>query len=87
MKIPASIRRLYEDQVEPNRRLKKEVDDILRRIAVQKNWHYESRIKSEISVALKLESGRIKDPREIEDFFACTLVRLYACSKESIRSL
>jgi hypothetical protein len=74
MKIPASIRRLYEYQVEPNWRLKKEVDGILRNIASQRNWHYESRIKSEISVALKPESGRIKDPREIEDFFACTLV-------------
>jgi ppGpp synthetase/RelA/SpoT-type nucleotidyltranferase len=74
MKISASIRRLYQDQVEQNKNLKGKVDGILRSIASQRNWHYESRIKSEISVALKLESGRIKDPREIEDFFACTLV-------------
>lgn len=74
MKIPASIRRLYADQRRINERLAKEVDGMLRPLANRNNWHYESRVKAEISVALKLESGRIKDPEAIEDFFACTLV-------------
>lgn len=74
MKIPASIRRLYAEQRRINERLAREVDGTLRPLANRNNWHYESRVKQELSVALKLESGRIKDPEAIEDFFACTLV-------------
>jgi ppGpp synthetase/RelA/SpoT-type nucleotidyltranferase len=40
----------------------------------QKRWHYESRVKAEESFALKLETGRVPDPNNSEDFFACTLV-------------
>lgn len=74
MKIPASIRALYADQKEPNERLQKKVDEILEGVARRRRWHYESRIKSEISVALKVESGRVPDPWNVEDFFACTIV-------------
>lgn len=74
MKIPASIRALYAEQNEPNERLQKKVDEVLGAIARRKRWHYESRIKSEVSVALKVESGRVTDPRQVEDFFACTIV-------------
>lgn len=73
MKIPASIRRLYEDQRAPNERLKLKVDDRIRSICYP-SWHYVSRIKEELSFALKLETGRVKEPRALEDFFACTLV-------------
>ncbi|WP_161808045.1 hypothetical protein [Mesorhizobium sp. 1M-11] len=37
-------------------------------------WHYESRVKAIESFAVKLESGRVRDPRSLEDFLACTLV-------------
>jgi ppGpp synthetase/RelA/SpoT-type nucleotidyltranferase len=74
MKIPASIRALYAEQKEPNERLQRKVDDLLEAIARRNLWHYESRIKSEISVALKIESGRVTDPRHVEDFFACAIV-------------
>lgn len=74
MKIPTSIRRVYSDQLERNKPLKEKIDRVLRKIAISHSWHYESRLKSDISVALKLESGRINDPKMIEDFFACTVV-------------
>ena len=73
MKVAASVRRLYDDQVEINRRLKERVDDLMRSFKDQR-WHYESRIKSLQSFALKIESGRFADPARLEDFFACTLV-------------
>ena len=73
MKVPASVRRIYEDQLTFHSRLKTFVD---KRIAGLKHprWHYESRIKELDSFALKLESGRFDPPTELEDFFACTLV-------------
>ena len=74
MKIARSVRELYAEQVPLNDRLRLKVDETLRSIASRRRWHYESRIKSEESYALKLESGRIPDPRNAEDFFACTLV-------------
>jgi ppGpp synthetase/RelA/SpoT-type nucleotidyltranferase len=73
MKIPRSVRDLYQ-QLEPQyAKLKAEVD----RIAYgqkEHRWHYESRLKSEQSYAMKLETGRVADPAKPEDFFACTLV-------------
>lgn len=73
MKVPASVRRLFDDQREKNERLKEQID---KRIAGFKRprWHYESRVKELPSFALKLESGRFLHPDALEDFFACTLV-------------
>ena len=73
MKVPASVRRIYEDQRGFHSRLKTLVDE---RVAGLKHprWHYESRIKELDSFALKLESGRFDPPTDLEDFFACTLV-------------
>jgi ppGpp synthetase/RelA/SpoT-type nucleotidyltranferase len=73
MKIPRSIREVYDSQEEKNSRLKTEVD---RRILGVKDsrWHYESRVKQLVSFAIKLETGRVANPHALEDFFACTLV-------------
>lgn len=73
MKVPASVRRLFEDQKEKNDRLKEIID---RRVHGFKDmrWHYESRVKQLPSYALKVESGRFTRPEALEDFFACTLV-------------
>ena len=73
MKIPLSIRRDYDEQLDKIIRLQKFVDDSIR-AAKKPNWHYESRIKSKESFALKIETGRFPDPKELEDFFACMLV-------------
>jgi len=73
MKVPLSVRSAYEEQKEFYENLKRSVDQ---RIHTKKNpkWHYESRVKSLESYALKLETGRFDDSHDIEDFFACTLV-------------
>lgn len=73
MKVPASIRRLYEDQQVINERLKKAIDARINGLK-DARWHYESRIKELASYALKLESGRFTEPAALEDFFACTIV-------------
>jgi ppGpp synthetase/RelA/SpoT-type nucleotidyltranferase len=73
MKVPASIRRLYQDQKEINDRLKTAVDERMRGLK-NPRWHYESRVKELMSFALKIESGRFQNPQALEDFFACTIV-------------
>ncbi len=73
MKIPTSIRLLYDELYEINKKLKVKVDE--RIISFKEvRWHYESRLKSLESFTLKIETGRISKPIELEDFFACTLV-------------
>ncbi|MGO4517784.1 hypothetical protein AB4Y89_18465 [Terriglobus sp. 2YAB30_2] len=49
------------------------MDDFLR-THKRSGWHYESRVKGEESFTLKVESGRVKDPFNLEDFFAATIV-------------
>src|SRR5258708_32652083 len=73
MKIPASIRRLYEDQNEACTQLKARVDYLVRP-GLHHRWHYESRIKTIESFTLKIESGRFGNPAALEDFFAATIV-------------
>ena len=73
MKVPASIRRLHEDQKAINDRLKAAIDERMRGLK-NPRWHYESRVKELPSFALKIESGRFDNPRSLEDFFACTIV-------------
>ena len=73
MKIPLSVRSIYSVQNETNTILKDLVDEKIK--ALKKvSWHYESRIKSAESFALKLETGRVSNPKELEDFFACMIV-------------
>ena len=73
MKILKSISDIYIESKPLAEKLKSQVDQT---ILHNKNegWHYFSRIKSEESFALKLETGRVKDPIRMEDLFACTLV-------------
>jgi hypothetical protein len=73
MKVPLSIRQVYEDRVDLYRQLKDTVDRRLNSLK-RPRWHYESRIKELQSFALKVETGRFADPYKLEDFFACTLV-------------
>lgn len=73
MKILQSISKIYNEQKPFASKLKTQVDNLI--FAKKKDtWHYYSRIKSEESFALKLETGRVKDPMQLEDFFAGTLV-------------
>ncbi len=72
MKVIQSARKLYEQQVGANNMLQITVDEMFKK-EKKDNWHYESRIKSVDSFALKIESGRF-DPVRLEDFFACRIV-------------
>ena len=73
MKVPASLRRLFEDQKAVNDRLHIVVDERMRGLK-NPRWHYESRVKELPSFALKVESGRFTNPGALEDFFACSIV-------------
>ena len=73
MKIPASVRKIYEDQLERYTKLQ-EVADKLLKSRLEKGWHFESRVKTVESFTLKAESGRIPDLSQVEDFYASTIV-------------
>src|SRR5580704_14333064 len=73
MKIPASVRRIYDNQEEICKQLKTRVDSLIKP-RLHDRWHYESRIKSIESFTLKVESGRFNNPAALEDFFAATIV-------------
>ena len=73
MKIPRSIRQVYDDQKAVNDRLRDIVDSRMAGIR-KEHWHYQGRVKELQSFALKVESGRVPNPSALEDFFACTLV-------------
>jgi ppGpp synthetase/RelA/SpoT-type nucleotidyltranferase len=73
MKISKSLRDIHASQSELCTRLGDGVDSFMRSNKEQ-NWHYVSRLKDVESFTLKVESGRVKDPSHMEDFFACTLV-------------
>lgn len=73
MKVPASIRRLYNQDLEKCQHLKPKVDQLFRQ-KKHHSWHYDSRIKSLESYALKIESGRFGGAGGLEDVLGCWLV-------------
>lgn len=73
MKIVASVRAIYDERAPIYEQLKKDVDSFFAS-SKSKNWHYESRIKSLQSFALKAETGRFEKISELEDFFGACLV-------------
>lgn len=73
MKIPNSVRSIYQELLPGYGKLKELVDTKLQALR-EARWHYESRIKEPQSFALKLESGRVPNAKEMEDFLACSLV-------------
>lgn len=73
MKINSSIRALYGELHELHKLLEARVKEAFEG-KKRKQWFFICRIKEEESFALKLETGRVADPRAMEDFFACTLV-------------
>ncbi len=73
MKIINSIASIYKLCEPLNLQLKNYVDEIIASIKSH-YWHYDSRVKTLESFALKIETGRVLDAKKLEDFFACTLV-------------
>lgn len=73
LKIDARVREAFERQEQVAERLGAEVNrDLTKR--KHSSWHYESRVKSLESFALKVETGRIESLKEVEDVFAATIV-------------
>lgn len=73
MKVPQSVRSLYDEILPAYLRLANHVNGVFRE-KIHRRWHYESRIKEEESYAQKLETGREPKPRAPEDMFAATIV-------------
>lgn len=72
MLIPTHVASIYGDLEPVAEALKTEVDRYM--VSRPQAWHYVSRIKSVESYLQKLETGRVDDPRALEDFFACTVI-------------
>lgn len=72
MKIDKRIREAYQSHFAECTLLEGEAKKIVS--LLDSRWHFESRLKSEESFALKLEAGLYKNGLVIEDFFACTIV-------------
>jgi ppGpp synthetase/RelA/SpoT-type nucleotidyltranferase len=73
MKVPQSIGDIYDENSSGFERLGEAVGNRIRG-HLNKEWHYVGRVKSRESFALKVETGRVQDPRQLEDFFGCTIV-------------
>jgi ppGpp synthetase/RelA/SpoT-type nucleotidyltranferase len=74
MKVNKQIRDLYDDGKSRYARLADEVRDTLKSKVEDRSWFFIARVKELPSFALKLETGRVGDPRALEDFYACTIV-------------
>lgn len=73
MKIVYSLREAYKERKPLYNKLKNEVDNAIE-ILKDSQWHYESRVKSEESFALKAETGFHNSIIKLEDFFAGWIV-------------
>lgn len=74
MKIAKSIRDLFAEEKPKIQRLSDEVVAKLQWLSDANGWFLRHRIKEMESFALKLETGRVPNPRRMEDFFACTII-------------
>ncbi len=79
MKIPQSIRSIYQDLEYSYSKLKKLIDDEFKNTLPQE-WHYISRLKKDESFTLKVESGRYKTIDAFDD------LRMYMKWKDKIGS-
>ena len=73
MKIPRSVRQFHDDLTNQYEYLKREVDSLLRN-RKRSSWHYDSRLKTLESFAIKLESGRWRDQGAVDDMLAAVVV-------------
>ena len=73
MKIPGSVRQLHENVTEEYVHLQKDVDILLQNHK-RPTWHYESRLKSLESFAIKVESGRWNNVTKVDDLLASVIV-------------
>lgn len=74
MKIIKRVRDIHEESRIRFEKLASEVREVLKPQAEEKNWFFLSRLKAVESFALKIETGRVPEPKSMDDFFACTIV-------------
>jgi ppGpp synthetase/RelA/SpoT-type nucleotidyltranferase len=74
MKIIKQLRDLYQASSIKYERLAVEVRETLKPRVEVAGWFFLSRLKDLESFALKVETGRVPDPNQMEDFYACTIV-------------
>ncbi len=74
MKIAKSIRNAYNSVTDEYKRLSEEICSRLEPEVKLNEWFFRHRLKELESFALKIETGRVDDPRRMEDFFASTIV-------------
>ena len=74
VKIARHLRDIHQDCIELYTLLSKQVRELLWTPIEEQGWFFLSRLKRLESFALKVETGRVPDPRNLEDFFACTIV-------------
>ena len=74
MKIVKRIRDIHQGCVPRYEKLKLEVHGVLKSRVEDCGWFFFSRIKSLESFAQKIETGRVAEPAQMEDLFACTIV-------------
>ena len=73
MRIINSIDSCFKQQKYLNELLQTKFDRIMRN-NIHEQWLYFSRLKPVESYILKIESGRVQNPNQLEDFFACCIV-------------
>ena len=74
MKILKRIRDIYDERQPLYELLAQEAEEVLKPKAEEKGWFFLARVKEIESFALKIETGRVKEPACMEDFFACTII-------------
>lgn len=73
MKVHASVRAIFQDQLPVAKALQHHVVETFQSDKPVR-WHFESRLKELNSFAAKLDTGRVRHPKELEDFLACSIV-------------
>lgn len=74
MKISKQLRQIHQDAQQKFVRLEMEVQETLKPRVEDSGWFFLGRIKQLESFVLKVETGRVPDPKNMEDFFACTII-------------
>lgn len=74
MKISKTLRDIYEENLNRYKDLPSEVKAVFQADLELAGWFYMHRLKKLESFALKVETGRVSDPRNMEDYFGCTII-------------
>ena len=73
VKIARNLRDIHQDCIELYTLLSEQVRELLWKMIEERGWFFLSRLKRLESFALKVETGRVPDPRNLEDFLPAPL--------------